>query len=361
MVPVRLALHLTDRCQLNCTHCFRDPGAKAVDLPLALARRTIDALVDAFGIQRLALTGGEPTLYPALLPLLDHAAERGLLWTMVSNGERFPERLAEIAAVPARRRALDYVQFSLDGATAERHDAIRGAGSFRTVLHAVSTCVARGVPFTLQMTLHRQNHQEAEAFVALGEALGASEVAFNPVFATGSLHDLVLGMNDTLAHEVALRTRALAQTASLPVRHNEGFADAAPSSVCAWWQTETLYVDMRGHLRTCCMHAGAAGEHGGAQDPSDIADLAETPVLVALEQLRAHQAHVQAMRAAHLRDTSDDQQTEPCNWCMALHERAHWANGASVGARAARARWRGAWADGAPVRRDASGQREPRP
>lgn len=359
MVPVRLALHLTDRCQLNCTHCFRDPGAKAVDLPLDLARRTIDALVDAFAIQRLALTGGEPTLYPALLPLLDHAADRGLLWTMVSNGERFAERLAQISAAPARRRALDYVQFSLDGATPESHDAIRGVGSFRTVLRAVSTCVARGVPFALQMTLHRQNHHEAEAFVALGEGLGASEVAFNPVFATGSLHDLVLGMNDKLAYEVAVRTRALADDAPIPVRRNEGFADAAPSTICAWWQTETIYVDMRGHLRTCCMHAGAAGELDGTQDATDIADLAHTPVLEALSALEAHQTRVRELREQALSATPAHQRAEPCNWCMALHARAHWEDGASVGARAARARWRGAWADGAPVRLAPTPIREP--
>ena len=28
MAVDRLIFHLTDRCQLNCDHCLRDPGAK---------------------------------------------------------------------------------------------------------------------------------------------------------------------------------------------------------------------------------------------------------------------------------------------------------------------------------------------
>ena len=40
-----IAFHITDRCQLNCDHCLRDPGQKALDIELSLVERVLDLAV----------------------------------------------------------------------------------------------------------------------------------------------------------------------------------------------------------------------------------------------------------------------------------------------------------------------------
>src|SRR6202012_1128891 len=36
-----IALHLTDRCQLDCQHCLRDPGLIPKDLPLPIIQKVL--------------------------------------------------------------------------------------------------------------------------------------------------------------------------------------------------------------------------------------------------------------------------------------------------------------------------------
>ncbi|MCS6858154.1 MAG: radical SAM protein, partial [Sandaracinaceae bacterium] len=62
--PQRLTLHLTDRCNLNCRHCLRDPGAQPKDLPLSLIERLLDEIKCYSKEAVVVLTGGEPFLHP---------------------------------------------------------------------------------------------------------------------------------------------------------------------------------------------------------------------------------------------------------------------------------------------------------
>ncbi len=41
MAAAWIALHLTDRCQLDCKHCLRDPQQKPTDLPLSIVRKVL--------------------------------------------------------------------------------------------------------------------------------------------------------------------------------------------------------------------------------------------------------------------------------------------------------------------------------
>ena len=70
--------------------------------------------------------GGEPTVRPDFWELVDYATDHHVGVKFSTNGVRItPEVAAKLAA-------SDYVdvQISLDGATAEINDAVRGAGSF---------------------------------------------------------------------------------------------------------------------------------------------------------------------------------------------------------------------------------------
>src|SRR5437868_5469018 len=152
-----IALHLTDRCQLDCQHCLRDPAKQPSDLPLAIIERVLDEARVAYRASHVALTGGEPTLHPEFPRVLDAIVGRGYGWHLVTNGRRFPAFLATIEAVPARRAGLTAVDLSLDGADEAVHDDIREHGSFREVMAAATLCSAKGIPFLLQMSVNAIN------------------------------------------------------------------------------------------------------------------------------------------------------------------------------------------------------------
>jgi MoaA/NifB/PqqE/SkfB family radical SAM enzyme len=151
-----IGFHITDRCQLNCDHCLRDPGMKALDIDVELIRRVLPQ-TRVYNVEHVALTGGEPTLHPDFVGIIDAIVDNGMTWHMVSNGLTFDRVLEKLDARPERLQALGMVDFSLDGATEATHDSIRGDGSYRAVMAAVSMCVVRSIPFLLQMTVNARN------------------------------------------------------------------------------------------------------------------------------------------------------------------------------------------------------------
>ncbi|MGH8919937.1 MAG: radical SAM protein, partial [Actinomycetes bacterium] len=70
---------LTSRCQLSCQHCYAESGpagAHGLMRPVDWARVLNQAT--ELGVRMVQFIGGEPTLYPDLAHLVDHALRRGL-------------------------------------------------------------------------------------------------------------------------------------------------------------------------------------------------------------------------------------------------------------------------------------------
>jgi molybdenum cofactor biosynthesis enzyme MoaA len=89
-----LTFHLTDRCNLNCSHCIRDPGGEPGDLPLDVFERVVHQ-AGRYGIRQVALTGGEPFLHPQIDRVLDAIVASGTTWHAVTNGSQM-ERIERL-------------------------------------------------------------------------------------------------------------------------------------------------------------------------------------------------------------------------------------------------------------------------
>src|SRR5450756_1416338 len=119
-----LLVHLTDRCNLGCRHCYR-AGAKKGDLSAFSHRRMLEEFEDGGGL-RLLLSGGEPLLYPYFWQLNDLLPAFDIRVVLLTNGTLLDRRSAALLNVHE-------VQASLDGLE-ESHDRLRGPGAFRRAL-----------------------------------------------------------------------------------------------------------------------------------------------------------------------------------------------------------------------------------
>ncbi len=183
--PPRLLLqwHLTDRCNLRCSHCYQ-PEYRAAGLDFA-TWQTILAQFKSFiaaGPDRSArpairghitVTGGEPFTrhdFPALLDLF--AADQALYsFAILTNGTLIDADMARRLATwrPA------FVQISLDG-TAETHDRIRGTGNFARAVQALECLVSHNVPSVISFTAQRDNYREFAAVARLASELGVTRI-----------------------------------------------------------------------------------------------------------------------------------------------------------------------------------------
>jgi mycofactocin radical SAM maturase len=151
-------------------HCLSSSGRRD---PLELTTRECRALIDEFrrmGVFYINIGGGEPTLRPDFWELVEYSVASKVGVKFSTNGSRItPERAKWLAE-------SDYVdvQVSLDGATADVNDAVRGRGSFDTAVAALANLHEAGFrDAKLSVVLTRHNADQLDAFAALAERYSA--------------------------------------------------------------------------------------------------------------------------------------------------------------------------------------------
>jgi [mycofactocin precursor peptide]-tyrosine decarboxylase / 3-amino-5-[(4-hydroxyphenyl)methyl]-4,4-dimethylpyrrolidin-2-one synthase len=168
--PICLTWELTYACNLSCVHCLSSSGRRDPrELSTAECRAVIDEL-ERMQVFYVNIGGGEPTVRPDFWELVDYATAHHVGVKFSTNGVKItPGRARQLAA-------SDYVdvQISLDGATAEVNDAVRGPGSYATALRAMENLAAAGFRgFKISVVVTRQNVGQLDEFKAIADRFGA--------------------------------------------------------------------------------------------------------------------------------------------------------------------------------------------
>lgn len=94
--PLEIALYPTLRCNMSCKFCFVKNVNKKdnIELPLSCWTDVINQAKD-MGVFSISILGGEPTLYPDIISLLECANESGMNITITSNGMNVPQEVLD--------------------------------------------------------------------------------------------------------------------------------------------------------------------------------------------------------------------------------------------------------------------------
>jgi len=167
--PICLTWELTYACNLACSHCLSSSGRRDPrELSTAEAKAVIDEL-QRMQVFYVNIGGGEPTVRPDFWELLDYATSHDV-------GVKFSTNGIKIDAEAARRIAANSyvdVQISIDGATAEVNDAVRGEGSYDTAVRALQHLSDAGVQAKLSVVCTRYNVGQLDEFKAIADRFGA--------------------------------------------------------------------------------------------------------------------------------------------------------------------------------------------
>ena len=169
--PICLTWELTYACNLACVHCLSSSGKRDPrELSTAQCKAIIDELM-RMQVFYVNIGGGEPTIRPDFWELVDYATDHHVGVKFSTNGVRITPEVA------ARLAASDYVdvQISLDGATAEVNDAVRGAGSFDMAVRALENLAAAGFSDAkISVVVTRHNVGQLDDFKVLADRYGAT-------------------------------------------------------------------------------------------------------------------------------------------------------------------------------------------
>jgi radical SAM protein with 4Fe4S-binding SPASM domain len=194
--------HLTERCNHTCRHCYQN-GKPTPELELNDLFRIVERMEDAvrkWGIQgTLSLTGGEPFLRRNdLHALMDRIDISDVLayYDILTNGSLINEAEAQLLTAHTKLRR---VQVSLEGATEQTNDAIRGPGSFESTLNAIRLLRKAEIDISIMTTISRLNYQEIPDIIELAGKEKVATLAFErliPEGAGGSMIDQVLSPDE---------------------------------------------------------------------------------------------------------------------------------------------------------------------
>ncbi|EFL12557.1 radical SAM domain-containing protein [Streptomyces sp. AA4] len=137
-----LWLEVTGRCQLSCRQCYAESGPSGTHGSMTRMdwMRVLDE-AGALGVETVQFIGGEPTLYPHLVPLVEHALDLGFGVEVFSNLVHVTDELWDVFSRPGVSLATSY--YSDDPA---QHAAVTGRPSYARTKANFAKALGRGIP-----------------------------------------------------------------------------------------------------------------------------------------------------------------------------------------------------------------------
>ncbi|MEM2098288.1 MAG: radical SAM protein [Candidatus Bathyarchaeia archaeon] len=180
--PFLVVWDFTHKCNLNCKHCYSNSGAnREAELSTKEALAVVDQLAEA-GVTALAFSGGEPLMRTDFFEVARYAADHGLYISVATNGTLLTKETVQ----KLKQAKINYVEVSIDGATAQTHDSFRGVpGAFEKAVTGLKTCVEEKLCACMATTATKNNIQEMPKILDLAEEIGVARFTYFNFIPTG--------------------------------------------------------------------------------------------------------------------------------------------------------------------------------
>jgi radical SAM protein with 4Fe4S-binding SPASM domain len=168
--PFLIVWDFTHKCNLQCKHCYSNSGSiREEELTTKEALAVVDQVADA-GVTALAFSGGEPLTRGDFFEVIRHAADRGLYISVATNGTLLTKENVH----KLKQAGVNYLDISIDGASAKTHDEFRGVnGAFDKAVAGLKNCVEADLCVCIATTATKANLEEMPAIIDLAEEIGA--------------------------------------------------------------------------------------------------------------------------------------------------------------------------------------------
>jgi mycofactocin radical SAM maturase len=279
--PICLTWELTYACNLACRHCLSSSGRRdPAELTTAEAKAVIDEL-ERMQVFYVNIGGGEPTIRPDFWELVDYATAHHVGVKFSTNGVRITPEVAAKLAAGARgfggvpQSGYVDVQISIDGATAEVNDAVRGEGSFAVAVRAMENLAAAGFRgFKLSVVCTRHNIPQLDAFKAIADRYGA-QLRLTRLRPSGRGADVWDELHPTAAQQRELYDWLLAHGENVLTGdsffHLAGYGESLPGlNLCGAGRVVCL-IDPVGDVYACPFAIHDAFRAGNVRDAAGFA------------------------------------------------------------------------------------------
>lgn len=187
-VARKLRISVTDRCNLRCAYCMPSDNLKWMEKDSILSYEEITRLTAIFvslGIDKIRVTGGEPTVRPHITNLIESISKINGVKSisMTTNGLLLQENVTEL-----KRAGLTGVNISLDTFKRDRFKSICGIDGLERVLASIKAVDLAGLRLKINTVVIRGwNEDEVIDFAKFSRDTGHTVrfIEFMPLDGTG--------------------------------------------------------------------------------------------------------------------------------------------------------------------------------
>ena len=182
----------THACNLRCKHCYL-PDHDAELLPKEVALRLVDEWSEMVLEERgpwqgiFHVKGGEPFVVSYLGDIMERLISLQSLRLMLTTNGTFTntKTLNMLRSCNERLHGNVNVVVSLDGASAETHDTLRGSGQFDVTMGFLRALQEMKINTHLNCVLHEGNVAQVPAYIDLAKDLCVDQINFLPLVPKG--------------------------------------------------------------------------------------------------------------------------------------------------------------------------------
>jgi AdoMet-dependent heme synthase len=169
--PFLVALNLTRRCNLRCSHCYLDAGMRrdgdGSELSTDEVKKTIDDIAALSDETMIVLTGGEPLLRRDLDELASYVTGLGLMAVVGTNATTLDDKRAK----RLKDAGVQGVGISIDSLDPGYHDNFRGMpGAWEKAMRGIDACRNNDLRFQIHFSVTDDNAHELDDVIAFARA-----------------------------------------------------------------------------------------------------------------------------------------------------------------------------------------------
>ena len=169
----RCNFFITSKCNFACLTCYGG-FKRGDDLSFDLFKKIISE-VKLLGIKTLMFTGGEPCLNKDFKKIVELVVKNGFRFSFVTNGSILEDYKF---IVRQYRQHVERVNFSLDGADKQIHDAIRQKGSFIKVIKSIKYFQLKKIPIGVFVCLNKINFKQINNILRFTDKVKIKHIDF---------------------------------------------------------------------------------------------------------------------------------------------------------------------------------------
>lgn len=206
--PIYVRIKPTNTCNQNCYYCSSKDDNIPEDrklnyfasIPWEKLKEIIEDLSE-MGVKAVTFSGGgEPLIYPHIEDALSLVKEKGIDYSIISNGQALEGNKAKLLA------DAKWIRVSLESACAGTYEKIRGVHTFEKVIANIKNFVKIKNPectVGINCVVTRDNYKEIYDLCRLASEIGVNNIKLSPMRLDGSLNQYHSAIENEVREQIS--------------------------------------------------------------------------------------------------------------------------------------------------------------